>query len=50
MRFFRDRAQEHLRFLFSEEFFLYLTWFIIPYVRTIIQRDQSKNTFFFFFF
>ena len=50
MRYFRDSSQDHLRMLFQEEFFVYLSFYVVPFLRSIVFRGQSKSYLFSFFF
>ena len=50
MRYFRDSSQDHLRMLFQEEFFVYLSFYVVPFLRSIVFRGESKSFHSFFFF
>ena len=43
-RFYREDGQDHLRFLFVHEFFLYLNFMVIHHLRSLLASDTSKAT------
>ena len=42
MRFTRVVEDLPIRLTYAEEFFIYLTFHIVPYLRTVMAREQCK--------
>ena len=49
-RWFRPVSRENLRLLMEDELFIYINYHVVPYLRTVLSRNQSENFFYFFYF